>query len=70
MFDIFCCKYSEEDCSSRGELTDIKLLFHLQNYRTCVVPSAGVHTPESREVRTTEDASPKFAYLILRNVQT
>ncbi len=24
------------------------LLFHLQNYRTCVVPSAGVHTPESK----------------------
>ncbi len=44
------------------------LLFHLQNYPTYIVPSSGVHfTLPSRtcEVRTTEDASPK--YLVLRN---
>ncbi len=38
----FICKYSEEDCSSRGELADV-----IKYYRTCVVPSEGAHTPES-----------------------
>ncbi len=33
---------------------------------TCVVSSEGVHTPESR---TTEDSSPKFVYLVLRNAR-
>ncbi len=45
------------------------LLFHLQNYH-CVVPSTWF-TLQSRtcEVRTTEDASPKFTYLVLRNAR-
>ncbi len=42
----------------------------LQNYRTCVVPSTGAHTPESNSwSRTTEDASPKCAYLVLRSTR-
>ncbi len=66
------CKYSEENCSSWGELTDVSstLLFHLQNYRTCVVPShpQEFHTPESNlRSPNYRDASPKFAYLVLRN---
>ncbi len=55
-------KYSEEDCRSRGELTDVI------KYRTCVVPTAGFTLPSlTREVRTTQYASPKLAYLVLRN---
>ncbi len=61
----FVCKYNEEDCSSRGELTDV--IKYAAVFR---IPGlASVHLREltlpsrTREVRTTEDASPKFAYL-------
>ncbi len=37
------------------------LVFHLQNYWTCIVPSPGVHTPESNL------RSMNFAYVVLRN---
>ncbi len=61
----FICKYSEEDCSSRGELTDV-----IKYADVCVVQSVGFTLPSlTREVRTTEDASPKFAYLVLRNAR-
>ncbi len=59
------CKYSEEDCSSRGELTVSKYAavcrIALFRPRKLTLPSL------TREVRTTEDASPKFEYLVLRN---
>ncbi len=65
----FICKYSEEDCSSRGELTDV-----IKHAAICRITGlASFRPPEftlpslTREVRTTEDASPKFAYLVLRN---
>ncbi len=51
----FVCKYSEEDCSSQGKLTDI-----IKYAALCRI------TGLTHEVRTTEDASPKFAYLVLR----
>ncbi len=67
----FFCKYSEEDCSSQGELTDVikyaavcritgLVSFHLHEL---TLPSL------NREVRATEDASLKFAYLVLRNTR-
>ncbi len=67
----FVCKYSEEDCSSRGELTDV-----IKYAALCRITGlASSHPREftlpslTREVRTTEDASPKFAYLVLRNTR-
>ncbi len=65
------CKYSEENCSSRGELTDV-----IKYAAVCRITGlASFHPREitlpslTREVRTTEDASPKFAYLVLRNAR-
>ncbi len=63
----FVCKYSEEDCSSRGELTEVikyAAVCRITDLRHSVRGSS-----HSREVRTTEDASPKFAYLVLRNTR-
>ncbi len=67
----FVCKYSEEDRSSRGELTDV-----IKHAAVCRITGlASFRPPEftlpslTREVRTTEDASPKFAYLVLRNAR-
>ncbi len=58
------CKYSEEDCRSRGERADV---IKYKNYWNCC-SVCGITLPSlTREVRTTEDASPKFAYLVLRN---
>ncbi len=63
------CKYSEEDCSSRDKLTDV-----IKDAAVCrITRLASFHPWEltllslTREVRTTEDASLKFAYLVLRN---
>ncbi len=60
----FICKYSEEDCSSRGELTDF-----IKYAALCRITGLASFCPReiTREVITTEDASPKFAYLVLRN---
>ncbi len=65
----FVCKYSEEDCSSRGELTDvIKYAALCRITRLASVRQREITLPSrTREVRTTEDARPKFAYLVLRN---
>ncbi len=67
----FVCKYSEEDCSSRGELTDV-----IKHAAVCRITGFASFRPReftlpslTREVRTTEDANPKFAYLILRNAR-
>ncbi len=62
------CKYSEEDCSSRGELTDVIKyaavcsITGLASFRARVLTLTSL----TREVRTKEDASPKFAYLVTR----
>ncbi len=60
------CKYSEEDCSSRGELTDV-----IKYAALCRITGLASFRPweftlpsRTHEVRTTEDASPKFAYLV------
>ncbi len=65
------CKYSEEDCSSRGDLTDV-----IKYAALCRITGLVSFRPReitlpslTREVRTTEDASPKFAYLVLRNAR-
>ncbi len=65
----FICTYSEEDCSSRGELTDV-----IKYAAACRITGlASFHPLEltlpslTREVRTTEDESQKFAYLVLIN---
>ncbi len=65
----FVCKYSEEDCSSRGELTDV-----IKYAALCRITGLASFRPReftlpslTREVRTAEDASLKFAYLVLRN---
>ncbi len=67
----FVCKYSEEDCSSRGELTDV-----IKYAGVCRI--TGIASFRLREltlpsltceVRTTYDASPKFVYLVLRNMR-
>ncbi len=67
----FACKYSEEDCSSQGELTDV-----IKYAALCRITGLASFRPQeftlpslTREVRTTEDASPKFAYLVLRNAR-
>ncbi len=68
----FVCKYSEEDCSSRGELTDV--VVHCCSI--CRITGLASFCPReftlpslTREVRTTKDASPKFVYLVLRNAR-
>ncbi len=49
----FVCKYSEEDCSSRGELTDvIRYAAVCRITRLYVAPSAGAHTPESNSCKS------------------
>ncbi len=61
------CKYSEDDCSSRSERTDVlKYATGLASFRPqeLILPSL------TREVRTNEDESPKFAYLVSRNTRT
>ncbi len=62
-FIYFVCKYSEEDCSSQGELTDV-----IKYAALCRITRFASFRPReftlpslTREVRTTEDASPKFA---------
>ncbi len=67
----FVCKYREEHCSSRGELTDV-----IEYAAVCRITGFTLFRPReltlpslTREVRTTEDASPKFANLILRNTR-
>ncbi len=60
----FVRKCSEEDCSSQGELTDV--IKYAALYRITGLASL---TSLTCEVRTTEDASPKFAYLALRNMR-
>ncbi len=67
----FVCKYSEEDCSSRDKLTDV-----IKDVAVCrITRLASFHPWEltllslTREVWTTEDASQKFAYLVLRNTR-
>ncbi len=65
----FVCKYSEEDCSSQGELTDVIKYAALCRITGLVSSRSREITRPSltREVRTTDDASPKFAHLVLRN---
>ncbi len=65
----FICKCNEEDCNSRGELTDV-----IKYTALCRITGLASFRPWeitlpslTREVRTTEDASPKFVYLVLRN---
>ncbi len=65
----FICKYSEEDCSNRGELTDV-----IKYAAVCRITGLASFRPREftrlfREVRTTKDASSKFAYLVLRNTR-
>ncbi len=67
----FVCKYSEEDCSTRGELTDV-----IKYAAVCRISGLASLRPReltlsslTHDVRTTEDASPKFAYLVLRNAR-
>ncbi len=50
----FVCKHIEEDCSSRGELTDVVKYAGVCRI-PCVVPSAGAHTPKSKGVFTPAD---------------
>ncbi len=58
----FVCKYSEEDCSSRGELTDIIKYAALCRITGLVSLRPREFTLPSltREVRITEDASPDY----------
>ncbi len=65
------CKYSEENCSSQGELTDVIKYAALCRITRLVSSHPREFTLPSRtcEVRTTEDASPNFACLVLRNVR-
>ncbi len=65
------CKYSEENGSSQGELTDV-----IKYAALCRITGLASSRPQeftlpSRtcEVRTTEDASLKFVYLVLRNAR-
>ncbi len=65
----FVCK--EEDCSSRGELTDV-----IKYAAVCRITGPASFRPReltfpslTRGVRTTEDASPKFAYFVLRKTR-
>ncbi len=67
----FVCKYSEEDCSSRGELTDV-----IKYAAVCRITRLASFRPRELtlpsltcEVRITEDASLKFVYLVLRNTR-
>ncbi len=67
----FICRYSKEDCSSRGELTDV-----IKYAAVCRITRLAPFRPReftlpslTHDVRTTEDASPKFAYLVLRNAR-
>ncbi len=67
----FVCKYSEEDCSSRGELTDVikyAAVFRIPGLASVRLRELSLSS-RTREVRTTEDSSPKFAYLVLRNTR-
>ncbi len=67
----FVCKYSEEDCSSRGELTDVikyATLCRITGLASSRLREFTLPSP-TREVRTPEDASPKFVYLVLRNAR-
>ncbi len=66
------CKYSEEDCSSRGELTDvIKYIALCRITRLALFRPWELTLPSlTREVRTTEDASLKFVFLVLRNTHS
>ncbi len=65
------CKYSEENCSSQGELTDVIKYAAVCRITGLVSSHPRELTLPSRncEVWTTEDASPKFAYLVLRNAR-
>ncbi len=72
-FDIFrlYLTYSEIVCSSRGELTDV-----IKYAALCRIPRLASSCPWeftllslTREVRTNEDVSPKFAYFELRNTR-
>ncbi len=61
----------EENCSSRGELTDV-----IKYAAVCRITGLVSFRPReitlpsrTHKVRTTEDASPKFAYLVLRNAR-
>ncbi len=67
----FVCKYSEEDCSSQGELTDVIKYAALCRITGLASFLRGSSHPPSltHEVRTIEDARPKFAYLVLRNTR-
>ncbi len=63
------CTYSEESSSSWGELTDV-----IKYAAFCRITGLASFCPQeltlpslTREVWTTKDASPKFAYLVLRN---
>ncbi len=65
------CKYSEEDCRSRGELTDV-----IKYAAVCRITGLVSIRPReltlpslNHEVWTTEDTSPKFVYLVLRNTR-
>ncbi len=69
----FISKYSEEDCSSRGKLTDV-----IKYTALCRITGLASFRPRAaynltlssltRDVRNNEDTSTKFAYLVLRNV--
>ncbi len=63
------CKYSEENCRSQGELTDVIKYAALCRITGLVSSRPQECTLPSRtcEFRSTEEMSPKFAY-ILRNV--
>ncbi len=67
VFDIFFCIYSQENCSSQDELIDV-----IKYTSVCRITRLASFRPReltllslTREVWTTEDASPKFAYLVL-----
>ncbi len=58
VFDIFRGRYSEEDCISWGELTDV-----IKYAAVCTITGLASFRG------TTKDASPKFAYLVFRNTR-
>ncbi len=72
VFDIIYHKYSVEDCTSQGELTDdIKYAALCRITGLASSRARGFTLPSrTRKVWTTEVACPKCAYLVMRNVQT
>ncbi len=66
-FILFVCVYFRRECSCLKLMLSSTLLFaELLDLRRSL---RGSSHSLSREVWTTEDASPKFAYLVLRNAR-